>query len=273
MAELSPDLMTPWEQDGYLILPGFYRPEEIAQAEACIPRAWKELGDRVVVDDLMTGRRQLMGSVSAADRRDHNFKLNDLFLEFDEIRHLALNDRLTPILRAALSQAPVLCNSLSFERGSQQPDHVDALYMTPRSTGHLIAIWVALEDCHLDAGPLNYYPGSHKIPPYVFSNGSNHHVPAEMPLWRQYMDEQVRQRGLVARQFAARKGDVFIWHAYLFHGGAPINDPARTRKSIVFHYFSEQDCQALGCDLVPFGQSYWMRRSPQPVPEERPQAA
>ena len=38
--------------------------------------------------------------------------------------------------------------------------------------------------------------------------------------------------------FLARKGDVFLWHANLMHGGEPHHDKALTRKSMVFHYFS-----------------------------------
>ena len=119
------------------------------------------------------------------------------------------------------------------EIGSAQPDHVDSLYMTPRSPHHLVAIWVALEDTHPDAGPLRYYPGSHKIPQYVFSNGSHHFIQDEMPLWDRHMRAQVEALKLQPEVFLARKGDVFVWSAYLLHGGSDIRDPARTRKSVV----------------------------------------
>jgi ectoine hydroxylase-related dioxygenase (phytanoyl-CoA dioxygenase family) len=36
----------------------------------------------------------------------------------------------------------------------------------------------------------------------------------------------------------AKKGDVLIWHANLVHGGAPILNPALTRKSMVVHYYA-----------------------------------
>ena len=32
-----------------------------------------------------------------------------------------------------------------------------------------------------------------------------------------------------------KKGDAFIWHPELPHGGGPITTPGKTRKSIVFH--------------------------------------
>ena len=44
------------------------------------------------------------------------------------------------------------------------------------------------------------------------------------------------ERGLETKTFMAKKGDVLIWHADLMHGGAPIQDLERTRKSLVAHF-------------------------------------
>jgi len=262
-----------WDANGFAVLPGFYSGDELDRAERRVRRAWEEGESRIVVDDMVTGRRSRLVDVDADARRNHRFKTNDLYLEHEEVRDLALNARITPILRALLGHVPVLCNSLSFQQGSTQADHVDALYMTPRSQHHLIAIWVALEDCHPDAGPLRYYPGSHLIPPYTFSNGSNHVVEDEMPEWQAYMDREVAARGLSPLTFPARKGDVFIWSAYLLHGGSPIADPRKTRNSVVFHYYSEEDCIAHGCTVVPCAGGFWMHRAHQPVPDLGPSLA
>lgn len=256
---------TKWDRDGYLKLPMFYSEAEIDAVNQLYAAAWADGADRVVVDDLMTGKRLRMRDVSEDDKLHHRFKVNDLYLEIPSIRALALNDRLAPILEELLGHPPALCNSLNFERGSGQPDHLDSLYMTPRSRGHLIAIWVALEDCHAYAGPLRYYPGSHAIPPYEFSNGSTHVIDDEMDRWNRYMREQIGQRGLEPVTFNARKGDVFVWHCYLLHGGSEIRNPELTRRSIVFHFYSEEDARAVGLDLCREGGAYWCYRAHQPV--------
>ena len=41
------------------------------------------------------------------------------------------------------------------------------------------------------------------------------------------------------RVFLAKKGDVFIWHANLVHGGMPVANPGLTRKSMVIHYYAK----------------------------------
>jgi hypothetical protein len=86
-----------------------------------------------------------------------------------------------------------------------------------------------------------------------------------MPDWRVAMDQAAAQAGLEKRVFLAKKGDVFVWHAHLLHGGSPIRDPARTRKSYVFHYFSEEDARAAGSVLVPEAGAHWINRPPRPV--------
>lgn len=259
-------LIRQWRDDGFVVLPGFYSEADTKAAKAALAQAWREAGSRVVVDDLNLDQRLPIGEVPEAARSAHRFKVNDLYLESPSIRRLALNSRITPILKSLLADTPVLCNSLNFLHGSAQADHVDSLYMTPRSAGHLLAIWVALEDCEMDAGPLRYYPGSHKIEQYRFSTGSNHNVPEEMPLWSSYMEEQVLRLGLKPQTFAAKRGDVFIWSAYLLHGGSPILSPGKTRNSIVFHYFSEEDSRAIGARMVPMAGAYWMHRRHQPIP-------
>lgn len=263
---VSGEMRESWERDGFLALQGFYSHEEVDAVEQAAREAWETSAPRIVVDDLITGERLPLARVSKEARERHRFKLSDLYLEQECVRGLALNERITPIIKSLLGRPPVLCNSLSFEQGSAQPDHVDSLYMTPRTPHHLVAIWVALEDCHADAGPLRYYPGSHRIQQYVFSNGSHHFVPDEMPLWDRHVRDQVAAMALEPREFLARKGDVFIWSAYLLHGGSAIRDRARTRKSIVFHYHSEEDCVFHGLKLVPDGEGFWMYRQHPQVP-------
>lgn len=262
----SDDLIAQWQARGAVILPGFYSDAEIDATLADYRALWERGQARVTVDDMDTEQRLRLRDVPPAARRQHRFKVNDLYLEQASVRHLALNERLVPVLHALLGQRPALCNSLSLEYGTEQADHVDSLYMTPRTPSDLVAVWVALEDCMPDAGLLRYWPGSHAIEPYVFSDGGRHYLPDEMDAWNRYIRAQLEQRGLAPELFAAKKGDVFIWSSHLLHGGSPITNPGSTRRSIVFHYFSEGDSRALGCRLVPESGGFWVKRPHQPIP-------
>lgn len=257
-----------WHDNGYLILPGFFSNAELAPVIHLHEQIWETCPSQVVVDDLQTGRRCYMTSLSEAEKT-HRFKVNDLYLDYAEVRHLSLNPRLVDILSMLLPDSPVLCNSLSLDYGTQQALHVDSLYMTPRTEGHLAATWIALEDCDPNAGPLQYVPGSHKIPLYRFSNGGFHEVEGEQPQWRSYIQEKVKQYGLTTESFLPKQGDVFIWHANLLHGGSAIANPVLTRKSLVSHYFTKSDCYRLGIRTFPLGAGYWQARSRLRTAEDR----
>jgi hypothetical protein len=76
----------------------------------------------------------------------------------------------------------------------------------------------------------------------------------------------VARAGLEKRRFLAGQGDLLIWHAHLLHGGGIIRDIARTRRSNVFHYFSEPDARASGFGMVPHAGGFWLDRPLQPLP-------
>ncbi len=259
-----------WDDNGFLVLPGFFTEEECQQVASASDRVWSERPADVVVDDLVTNRRSRITDVSDEDARNHRFKLNDLYLSDKRLRDVTVSERVGMVLEELLGDEPVACNTLSFDYGSQQADHLDTLYMTPLSDAALVATWMALEDTVADAGPLRYYPGSNHISPYRFATGSYHFSLPEMDPWSDYMAEQIDRRGLEEQRFLAKRGDLFIWHALLLHGGSEICRPGLTRKSLVTHFFTQTDCERLGSDLRPGPGGWWMRKPPLDVPTDGP---
>jgi len=54
--------------------------------------------------------------------------------------------------------------------------------------------------------------------------------------FRDWTHAQMRERGLEVAAFTCRRGDAFIWHSGLVHGGSPIDNADQTRRSFVVHY-------------------------------------
>lgn len=262
---LTTDQKQFWDRNGFLVLPAFFSEPETDAVNRLVSQAWSERPDKLVVDDLVTSRRSYIRDVSAEDAVAHRFKVNDLYLGSTELRGLCLDERVAGVLAQLLGDAPVLCNTLNLEQGSEQDDHIDSLYMTPKTPGNLAATWIALEDSHPDAGPLRYYPGSHRLPLHRFSNGGYNAIEDEMPAWTAHVRRHVEAAGLKREEFLAQRGDLFIWHANLLHGGGAIRSKSRTRKSLVSHYWTLGDCRKQAMEAVPHGSGYWYRRPPQPV--------
>lgn len=244
---LTPEQRSSWESAGYIVLPRFFSPERMRQARAGLDDLWRDRTETPLVIDVFgepaddgvasNGRRVAFAAVDGAARREV-YKLNDVYLERQWVRELSLDPRLAAVISQLLNDDPVVVNSLIFERGSTQPLHFDTYYMPGRTPGGMTATWIALEDGHIDAGPLTYVPGSHRMPPWRNSDGLTTVRSAEeqrQATW--YAEAAVRDHGLTATTFVAREGDVFIWHEQLYHGGGRIIDNTRTRRSLVTHYW------------------------------------
>jgi ectoine hydroxylase-related dioxygenase (phytanoyl-CoA dioxygenase family) len=108
---------------------------------------------------------------------------------------------------------------------------------------HLVATWLALEDVEAGTGELEYYVGSHRAPDFLFGGNSKwmeSHTGEHDNFLQSLHDDAVRY-SQKRSSFLAKAGDVLIWHADLAHGGAPITEPSRTRRSLVTHFTSADD--------------------------------
>ena len=107
----------------------------------------------------------------------------------------------------------------------------------------MCGVWVALEDVGVGAGPLEYYPGSHKLPIYTHEQlgvdirGSQKTQVMYHDFWQQLINELKLER----KVFYSRKGQALIWLANLLHGGYEEIDRDKTRCSQVTHYYFK-DC-------------------------------
>jgi hypothetical protein len=232
-------LRTAWIEDGLVVLRGVYDAAAVARFDDCVGA--------------------VRGGVAALRGQRYTDRIGQLHQQYPALLELAAAPDVVRFLRWALEDDPLVFGSLSFERGSQQGAHVDAIFFYTEPIYAMAGVWIALEDVDPDAGPLFYLPGSHRWPfPHADAL-----VAAQSELaarWQAARDGRLEgderaqfinglgqawvatlERTQAARQAAPvalplKRGDVAVWHALLAHGGTPQHDPARTRKSVVFHY-------------------------------------
>lgn len=198
-----------------------------------------------------TGPLTSMADARSAQHRKPGYRLADLHSHSRAALHLYLDTTIHSWMALILGEQPVAFQSLYFEYGTQQSLHRDPVYVVTRPAGHLLAAWIALEDIGEDCGPLAYIPGSHKIPYYQFGPGRISLSPGEdyEPAYQATLDE-CRRRGLQEKVFTCRKGDVFLWHGSLVHGGSPVRDPKATRRSFVIHFSTAAHYGSRGSSFV-----------------------
>jgi hypothetical protein len=123
--------------------------------------------------------------------------------------------------------------------------HTDSVHFSSLPERFMCGVWVALEDIHPEAGPLVYYPGSHRLPLYLNEHVGNCAAAApgvaNQTIYEGLWASLIEAYGLEAKVFTPRRGQALIWAANLLHGGLPHRDRGRTRWSQVTHYFF-QDC-------------------------------
>ena len=210
-----------FEDNGFAILPGFF--------------------SATTVDSINQDLADLIATQKISLRYRNKFMF--AFRKSARIRE-AGEGTLRELIAALLGHETKLFQSINFLTGSEQHTHSDSIHMSTFPLGGMAAAWVALEDITTGNGPLHYYPGSHKLPYYLNADYQNEGSDwligdKDYSEYERFIEGRVIELGLQKQVFLARKGDVFVWHANLMHGGEPHTDLTQTRKSMVFHYFSQ----------------------------------
>lgn len=226
-------------EHGFVVLDLELPAAAFAEIEADVDRAWR---DRPADLAYASGgpARRFPAADEARDRR-RGSRIHDLHSHSATALDLYLDERVHDTARIILGGDAVAIQSLYFQFGSEQILHRDPVVVPTGAPLRLLAAWIALEDIHPDSGALVYIPGSHRLPYYEFAPGVYEYDgrvmgAAEVAAATAFDDEQARSRGLEPQLFTPHRGQALIWHASLRHGGSPVRDPARTRKSFVVHF-------------------------------------
>jgi ectoine hydroxylase-related dioxygenase (phytanoyl-CoA dioxygenase family) len=165
----------------------------------------------------------------------------DTYVHLPAARDLIFAPPVARFLELVFEDGVLAFQGLHFERGSTQDIHQDTAYVVSEEPMKLCASWIALQDVVPGSGELIYYPGSHRLPDWLYS-GQYKHYNHERDRHEEHLGhlrslhERSKERGLELASFLPKKGDVLIWAADLAHGGSKITDPSLTRRSLVTHY-------------------------------------
>jgi ectoine hydroxylase-related dioxygenase (phytanoyl-CoA dioxygenase family) len=193
-------------------------------------------------------------------------RIQDAWRFNDNVRQIAANERVLDLLSKLYGKKAFPFQTLNFPVGTQQATHTDMVHFSSMPERYMCGVWLAFEDIDTDAGPLVYYPGSHKLPFYqneqlgVVPDDANiyYNYPKYLELWQKLIDVHQLKRV----EFHPRKGQALIWAANLFHGGAPQLNKQKTRWSQVTHYYFHGCAYYTPLGSLPFLGSIFYRRPP-----------
>lgn len=180
-----------------------------------------------------------------SDKTTGERRVQDAWKFDEDVKAIAANETIIGLLTKLYGRKAFPFQTLNFPVGTQQDAHSDSVHFSSLPPRFMCGVWLAMEDISADAGPLFYYPGSHRWP--IMTNeligrrgaGSDLNS-AQDPYghaWAALCDANDAKPAV----FLARKGQALIWCANLLHGGSIQKNSRLTRWSQVTHYYFD-DC-------------------------------
>ena len=130
-AHISDDWRLGWARDGYVVLKDAVSPETAAQATQALFR--KDGSDQY-----------------------------QLFPDDEVSKAAILNHKVLELLRTVWRSEPLAIAARRFVYGSEFSPHYDTRLLRVSNPSRFARAWYALEDIHMEAGPLYVLPGSHR---------------------------------------------------------------------------------------------------------------
>lgn len=172
------------------------------------------------------------------------------YTRIPELRELCLCDALVEVVEHLIGQPCLLHLNLTGWVSTERAWHQDT-YLNPPEVGDAyLAVWIALDTVHPEAGPFEWFPQSHRWPVLSREAVFRELGPEQQadPDWPRQTEELVAplweaeaaRRGVTARRFLAGRGDVLLWHPRLVHRGSPPLDFGRSRKAVIAHYSGDR---------------------------------
>ena len=202
-----------------------------------------------------------------AENNPERGRIQDAWRFSENVRQLATAPKIMETLENLYGRKPFAFQTLNFQFGTQQMAHSDTIHFNSLPEGYMCGIWTALEDITDDAGPLEYWTGSEKLPIYDYQDlgiETSNNPDKDYAIYEQKIQKVLQDANLKPVRVLARKGDSFIWDANLIHGGSKVDNVGKTRWSQVTHYYFE-DCKYLIPRLSTATETHW--KNPPRIPE------
>ena len=198
-------------------------------------------------DDIIAAGNYTRGAIRSGER------IQDGWLENDAVRHLATHPALLDLLSRLYGRRAFPFQTLNFAMGSEQRTHSDTFHFNSVPERFMCGVWIALEDITEESGPLEYYPGSHRL--NVLSNADL----SSTDDYCDYVAALLEGEGMKPERALMKAGQAFIWSANLFHGGSPRRSKTATRLSQVTHYYFDDCAYYTPLASQPETDTYWIR--------------
>ncbi|MDZ4261855.1 MAG: phytanoyl-CoA dioxygenase family protein [Pseudomonadota bacterium] len=216
-----------WDREGYALVKSAIPTSLLEKFERELQELWRNPGSCQM--EVQGVGVTTMEHAKTLDLSHHHYRIIEIQKHLASAREIAYHPSIIGGFVSLFGREPEFCQSLTFEWPSEQPLHQDWCFVTTCAPNvpRLAGVWVAIDKVDADNGPLLYYPGSHRMPRYNYSQATHDG-------FRPYLENHVE--GSQAKTFLANPGDVLLWHGDLAHAGSAAINKSKRRLSLVLHY-------------------------------------
>ncbi|MBH9576093.1 phytanoyl-CoA dioxygenase family protein [Inhella proteolytica] len=211
-----------------------------------VDAAWREAaaqGLSVQIDSDSLGRSLDWAELLEleAQRVPLSWRLVNAQQQLLALAELVAHPQLQAWMACLVGAEPQLLKCSYFYRGSQARPHADMPYAPIPAPGALLTLWLALEDADAGNGALTVFPGSHRrLRGFDAGGGSllladTDPDSAQARAYLDHVEAELARAAIAPVIQTLRAGQLVVLHAATVHGGVPITDWQRTRRSLVLH--------------------------------------
>ncbi|WP_020557272.1 phytanoyl-CoA dioxygenase family protein [Embleya scabrispora] len=211
-----------FEEEGYTLVPGLFRPSEVERlcaefaalhAAGPVPGHFEPRTSADGADPLLAHPRVMHPHAISAAARD-----------------VLLDPRLRSVLEVLLGEEVLAAQSMFYFKppGARgQALHQDNFYLRVEP-GTCVAAWLACDVIDRDNGGLEVVPGTHRMELFCPEEADE-----TLSFAREYVPPP---QGLTAVPVDMAPGDVLFFNGSLVHGSGPNRTAGRFRRSFIGHY-------------------------------------
>ena len=252
LSDLEFEALRKWVADGYIVIRDVVPVADVDGMLADLDNVWTTTTPiaNLRIDDLRIQPEdppgvthsqlvQIDASTRARLRKESRWRVHEFVLHSESAMRIFRNAALSRWCSLILGHKSEPSYTINFTFGSQQELHQDTAVFAVWPMNHIVGAWLACEDIDPDSGPLIYYPGSHREKLFApFDNYPQTILrtckPALIGEYHRHLDNVARR--YERKTFLAKKGEWFLWHGMMMHGGEAIRNSSLTRRSYVCHY-------------------------------------
>ena len=220
---LTQEQLDHFNTEGYLVLRGFYRPDEVELLRETFMEMHRN-GPVPGFFEPKTAEEAGGDPLKMYPRIMHPHRFDDTS------RRYLLDSRLEPVLADLFGEEPLAAQSMLYFKppgGRGQALHQDNFFLNV-DPGTCIAAWCALDHVDRENGGLEVVPGTHAMDLFCPEESDS-----ALSFTREYV---APPPGLEQIPVDMAPGDMLFFNGTLVHGSGPNSSADRFRRSFICHY-------------------------------------